>query len=163
MRLARTDLSKICLMGVSVRTNNEREMNPDIAQIPQLISAYHADQVVHAIAHRVTPGVTYVVYTHFDSDEHGDYTCFIGEAVDPLKVEQSDDLDTLQISASTYAKLTAGPGQMPGVVIAAWQRIWAMQPAELGGNRTYRADFEVHDQRAQNTKEAVIDIYLGIE
>ena len=150
-------------MGVSVRTNNEREMSPDTAQIPQLISAYYADQVAHAIAHRVTPGLTYVFYTHFDSDEHGDYTCFIGEAVDPLKVEQSDDLDTLQISASTYAKLTAGPGQMPEVVIAAWQRIWAMPPAELGGKRTYRADFEVHDQRAQNPNEAVIDIYLGIE
>lgn len=163
MLKAMKDLPGFTLQGVSVRTNNAQEMNPETAEIGGLVARYYEEQVAHSLAHRVSPGITYVVYTHFDSDEHGDYTCFIGEAVDPLKAQASEDLDTLRIAASTYAKLTVGPGQMPAMVIAAWQRIWAMSPADLGGKRTYRADFEVHDQRAHNPQEAVIDIYLGIE
>lgn len=50
---------------------------------------------------------------------------------------------------------------MPDIVIQAWQAIWKMTPEDLGGKRTYRADFEIYDQRAQDPQNSVVDIYIG--
>ena len=51
---------------------------------------------------------------------------------------------------------------MPDVVIQAWQHIWTMNGAQLGGKRKYLVDFEVYDQRAMDPNNAIADIYIGI-
>lgn len=33
---------------------------------------------------------------------------------------------------------------------------------QLGGQRAYKADFEVYDQRAADPNSAVLDIYIGL-
>jgi predicted transcriptional regulator YdeE len=48
------------------------------------------------------------------------------------------------------------------VVVEMWQRVWATPKSELGGDRTYKADFEVYDQRAQNPADAVVDLYIAV-
>jgi predicted transcriptional regulator YdeE len=32
----------------------------------------------------------------------------------------------------------------------------------LGGDRTYKSDYEVYDQRAQNPTDAVVDLYVAV-
>lgn len=60
-------------------------------------------------------------------------------------------------------KFTSNPGKMPAVCIDMWQNIWKMNEAGLGGKRAYIADFEVYDQRSQNPKQTVLDIYIGVQ
>ena len=52
---------------------------------------------------------------------------------------------------------------MPGIVVEAWQKIWQMSDSELGGVRSYIADFEIYDERAFDPQNAVVDIYIGIK
>ena len=52
---------------------------------------------------------------------------------------------------------------MPAVLIQAWQSIWNMSERDMGGKRTYRVDFEMYDERAQDPQNTVLDIFIGIE
>ena len=124
---------------------------------------YWGNGIAGGIQHRKFPGVTYAVYTAYESDEHGDYTYFIGEAVESFEGQNVNQFEMLTLPASDYQKFTTNEGSMPEVVIAAWQEIWAMDAASLGGKRKYCADFEVYDERALNPRAAVLDIYIGIE
>lgn len=71
-----SELGAITLVGLTVRTNNKNEMNPDAAKIAALAGSYWANQVANGIKHRFQPGITYAVYTDYESDENGDYTYF---------------------------------------------------------------------------------------
>ncbi len=53
---------------------------------------------------------------------------------------------------------------MPDVVKNAWQKIWHLKDAELGGKRRYHADFEIYDERASDLTHQclVLDLYIGI-
>ena len=123
---------------------------------------YFAENCAANINNRTQPGVTHAVYTDYDSDEHGDYTYFIGAQVDSFD-DQPGDFEQLTIPASQYQKFTTGPGAMPGVVISAWQAIWQMDAEKLGGQRSYIADFEVYDERAADPENTVIDIFIGLK
>jgi predicted transcriptional regulator YdeE len=50
------------------------------------------------------------------------------------------------------------------VVKNAWQKIWQQKDTELGGKRSYHADFEIYDERASDPthQNIVLDLYIGI-
>lgn len=158
----KTVLGNITLVGLSTRTSLKNEMNPETAKIGKMATTYWSEQIANQFKHRVSPGITYSVYTDYESDEYGEYTYFIGEAVKSMDDQDIEKFDHLYIPPSHYQKFTTEAGKMPEVVIAAWQDIWRMTPADLGGNRRYIADFEVYDQRATNPNQTIIDIYIGI-
>jgi len=153
---------EIKLVGLSVRTNNKNETNPQTAHIGKLVGQYWNQEIASQISHKKNPGVTLSVYTDYASDEHGDYTYFIGEEVDSFE-KNSSELTTCTIPAATYQKCTTPAGKMPEVVIQAWQKIWQMTPDDLGSERAYQADFEVYDQRAADPNNTIVDIYIGIK
>lgn len=163
MQKQKTQLAEISLIGLTARTNNKNEINSETAKIAKLAALYWSNQCANSIEHRVKPGITYAVYTDFDSDEHGDYTYFIGEAVDSLQGQDLEKFETITIPESSYQKFTTDPGEMPGVVISAWQNIWAMKESDFGGKRKYVADFEIYDERAADPNNVIIDIYIGME
>ena len=163
MNKEKVKLGGMKLVGLTARTNNKDEMTPGKGKIGPLTHHYWSNQVGDQVKSRTNPGVTYSVYTDFESDEHGEYTYFIGQQVDSCDDQNTDDHSTLTIEPSTYQKFTTAPGPMPQVVIDAWQEIWQMTDEDFEGKRTYLADFEVYDQRAENPNEAVVDIYIGIE
>ncbi len=163
MQEQRIQLPEITLVGLTDRTNNKSEMNPKTSKIATLADLYWGTQVANEIQHRSKPGITYAVYTDYESDEHGDYTYFIGEAVDSLQGQDLEKLKAITIPISSYKMFTTEPGKMPGVVISAWQEIWAMKENDFGGKRKYIADFEVYDERATDPNNMIIDIYIGVE
>lgn len=162
MKASETKLNEIKLVGVTARTSNKLEANPDTAKIGQTLGNYFANNLSQKITNRAKPGVTYCVYTKYDSDEHGAYTYFVGEEVDSF-TDVDPTFEQLTIPSSAYTKFECGPGEMPMVCIDAWKKIWQMQEADLGGKRSYLADFEVYDERAQDYSSAVLDIYIGIK
>ncbi len=154
--------SEIKLVGLSARTNNKNEMNPQTAKIGGLAGHYWSQNVAAQISNRKNPGVTLSVYTEYDSNEHGDYTYFIGEEVNSFENIPSE-LQKLTVPAAKYHKFTTPTGKMPEVVITAWQRIWNMSANELGGQRIYPAEFEVYDERATDPNNTSLDIHIGIK
>lgn len=154
--------NEIKLIGLTTRTNNTNEMNPATGKIGGMIGEFFGNQWATKIAHRKNPGVTLCVYTEYASDEHGDYTYFIGEEVENFDVIP-ENMQKLIIPAIYYQKFTTPSGKMPDVVIQAWQKIWQMTLDELGGKRAYQADFEVYDQRALDPEKSIVDIYIGIK
>jgi predicted transcriptional regulator YdeE len=138
-------------------------MNPDTSKIGALAGAYWSKQIANHFNHRATPGITYSIYTDYESDETGDYTYFIGELVDSTDDQDLSEFKTLTIPGSSYQKFTTEAGKMPEVVISAWQKIWSMNESDFEGKRKYIADFEVYDQRAADPTKAVLDIYIGVK
>jgi predicted transcriptional regulator YdeE len=162
MKKELVDKAEIKLVGLSVRTNNKNEMNPKTSKIGELAGQFWRQNIAAQISHRKNPGITLAVYTEYESDEHGDYTYFIGEEVNSLE-SIPKGLEKLIIPSAVYQKFTTLSGKMPEVVINAWQKIWKMSPDDLGGKRTYQADFEVYDERATDPNNTSLDIYIGIK
>lgn len=154
--------SEIKLVGLSARTNNKNEMNPQTSRIGELAGRYWGRNLAALIPNRKNPGVTLSVYTEYDSDEHGDYTYFVGEEVSSFE-NIPDNFQKLIMPASKYQKFTTPSGKMPEVVITAWQQIWKMTPEDFGGSRVYQADFELYDQRASDPANTSLDIYIGVK
>lgn len=156
-----TALTAIKLVGITARTSNALEMNPETSKIGSTMQKFFASGMQAQIMERKNPGTVFAVYTNYESDEHGQYTYFIGEEV--TSFENIDkEFETLTIPAGNYVNFTSTPGKMPAVCIDMWQNIWKMNAADLGGKRAYIADFEVYDQRSKNPEQAVLDIYIGI-
>jgi predicted transcriptional regulator YdeE len=163
MNKEKISLPSITLVGLSVRTNNADEQNPEKAQIGHLLGQYFQNDVPSKLKDRTNPGTTYMVYTDYASDEHGDYTCFFGEQVDSLDRQNLNELKSMAIPANTYQKFTTETGNMVEVVVKAWQEIWQMTPTDFEGTRNYKADFQIHDHRAADMNNATVDIYVGID
>lgn len=153
---------EIKLVGLTARTNNKNEMNPQTSKIGELAGRFWSQNIANQILNRNNPGVILSVYTEYGSDEHGDYTYFIGEEVSSFE-NTSSELQKLTIPESRYQKFTTPSGKMPEVVIDAWQQIWKMSSADFEGDRAYIADFEVYDQRAIDPANTSLDIYIGIK
>ncbi|EKD53900.1 MAG: DNA-binding protein [uncultured bacterium] len=154
--------AEIKLIGLSARTNNKNEMDPKTSKIGELMGCYFSQNIASQIPNRKNFGITLSVYTEYDSDEHGDYTYFLGEEVNSFE-KIPTGLQTLTILAAKYQKFTTSAGKIPTVVINAWQEIWKMSPTDFGGKRAYKADFEIYDQRASDPENTILDIYIGIK
>lgn len=156
-----TKLPEVKFIGIKCRTNNASEQDPTMAKIGTMIQKYFQTAVPEKIANRSNPGTTYCIYSEYDSDQNGDYTYFIGEEVLAVS-DVLEGMSELTIPAQNYIKFTNGPGSMPEVCISVWQKIWSMTSKELGGLRSYVADFEIYDSRAANPNTTVLDVYVGI-
>ena len=162
MEQTKIQLPSIMLVGITARTNNAAEMEPSSAKIGTTVQKYFHNGLSEKISHRVAPNITYCVYTDYESDASGDYTYFIGEKVDSFD-NLPEGLVSLTIPPQNYIKFTNGPGNMPGVCIDVWKKVWAMNDAQLGGERKYIADFEIYDERASDHNNTILDVYIGVE
>lgn len=154
-------LPEINLVGIKCRTSNLAEMNIATAQIGQMVGKYFSEKISDKISNKKVPEKIYCVYTEYESDFTGEYTFFIGQEVESFD-DIASELYTIVIPSQNYTKFTTEPGVMPDVCINMWKKIWSSTPHELGGERAYIADFEVYDERAINPKNAVLDIYIGV-
>ena len=153
----------LILVGIKGRTSNKREADPSTAIIGSTLARYAQESIPEKIPLRKKAGVTYCVYTEYESDHTGEYTYFVGEEVNELSPEliALHGLQSICIPAQSYTVYTTDPGVMPAVVIDAWRTIWNTPFKEKGVERSYQADFEVYDERASNPQASVVDIYIG--
>lgn len=162
MKKQKLRLPEIKLIGITVRTNNEAEINPLTGKIFGCIQRYFHQALAEKIPHRKKSGTTFCVYTDYESDHTGDYTYFIGEEVD-LFDDCPSNFVSHTIPKQDYVKFTNGPAPMPKVVREPWFKIWQMNEEDLGGKRLYKADFEIYDERASDHQNIILDIFIGIE
>jgi predicted transcriptional regulator YdeE len=123
--------------GISVRTTNREEGNPDTARIGALWQRFFGEETYAATPHRTADTRIFSVYSAYESDAHGAFDVMAGVAV-------SGGTNSVAIEAGDYLVFN-GQGEMPHMVIAAWQRIWQYFEAHPEVVRTYRSDFEAYE------------------
>jgi predicted transcriptional regulator YdeE len=161
MKKTFVDLKEKKIVGISVRTSYEAELDSLKGNIFPCVKKYFHENLAAQIPHRLSPGKTYCIYTQYEKGHLGEYTYFIGEEVSSVEGVPSS-LKVLTIPAQKYAKFTNGPGSMPDVVKKPWAEIWKMSPKELGGTRAFLADFEIYDERAADHQNLILDFFIGL-
>lgn len=137
--------------GLSVRTSNAKEMNPQTASIGSVHQKFDATVVVdYQSGARV-----YGVYYNYESDYNGEYSMMAG--ADKVDKKYADKLETVVLAAGKYMVFKA-QGEVPQVVIETWQKIWAYFSNKGAPHlRSYTTDFEYY----KNQNE--IEIYIALK
>jgi predicted transcriptional regulator YdeE len=145
--------------GWLIRTNNADEAGGK-GKIGPLWHRIMGQNLVGQIPHR-SDGALYVVYSNYASNEKGDYDYLVG-----ARVSSVDSLPAgmtwRKVEPGAYAVILTDKGQMPGVLQAAWARIWKMTPTDLGGKRAFLTDYEIYDERSADMQSAQVEIRVGL-
>ncbi|MBS0185280.1 MAG: GyrI-like domain-containing protein [Proteobacteria bacterium] len=149
------------IMGLKVRTSTKDEFNPATAKIGPLIQKFWLENIPNKIPHPKNLNHQISSYSHYENEDKGAYDYLFGLEVPKNEISPLE-LSSLIIQGGSYVKFTSSPGPMPDIVIQMWQAIWKMSPAELGGVRAYKTDFELYDERTQDAQHAIVEIYIGI-
>jgi len=154
-----TKVQSFTVVGITARTSNAKEMTP-AGVIGKLWGRLMQENLLEKIPNRADEN-TVAVYTDYTSDKNGEYTFILGAKVS-RDSEIPSGMVAKKIPAGKYAVFTSERGPASKVVPEIWQKINALPRSSPGGDRTYRSDFEVYDERARNPQDAVVDVYLGI-
>jgi len=147
------------VVGIAVRTSNAEQMTPE-RPIGKQWERLFKEGVLAAIPNKADGNIV-ALYTEYASDKDGEYTYALGARV--TKVESVPaGMVVKNVPAGRYAVFTSEKGPVQKVVVEMWQKVWATPKSALGGDRTYKADFEVYDQRAKNPADSVVDLYVSV-
>jgi predicted transcriptional regulator YdeE len=147
------------VVGIAVRTSNREQMTA-ARPIGKQWERLFKEGVLAAIPNKADGNIV-AVYSEYASDKDGEYTYLLGARV--RKVQSVPAGMTVEnVPAGRYAVFTSERGPVEKVVVEMWRRVWETPKNALGGDRTYKADFEVYDQRAQNPTDAVVDLYVAV-
>jgi predicted transcriptional regulator YdeE len=137
-----------------VRTTNQ---NGQAAQdIPALWNRFLTEGIAEKIPNKIDNAI-YCIYTDYERDHTRPYTTILGCKVSTVEAIP-EGMVSKTIEAATYAKHTAQGSLLQGVVFNAWTQIWN---ADLP--RTFTADFEVYDEKAQNPENAEVEIFVAVQ
>lgn len=146
--------------GYSVRTNNADEMSGQ-GRIGNLWQRFAQQDLAASIPNRVDQSLI-VVYSGYASDEQGEYSYLLGARVSSVQ-HLPPQLSYGTVVAGPYAVFTTAVGPRVPVLQAAWQKIWSSAPADLGGHRAFRTDYELYDRRSADADRAQIEIHIGLK
>jgi predicted transcriptional regulator YdeE len=150
------------VIGIAASTSNAKEAGPD-AIIGKQWHRFMSDDLINKIPNRVDQTI-YAVYTDYTSDANGQYTLILGAKVRPIPNPKiPDGMVIKSVPAGRYAVFTTERGPVIQVVVDTWKQIWAYYQSPQNGQRAYQADFEVYDQRAADSNNAQVDIYVGLK
>jgi len=137
MEPTRQRIEAFQVAGLTVRTTNREEAAPASARIGALWGRFFDEQTYESTPHRTPDARIYGVYSAYASDANGAFDVSVGVAV-------SDGADSVAIEAGDYLVFDA-QGEMPQMVISAWQRIWHYFEQHPRIVRRFRSDFEAYE------------------
>jgi len=147
------------VIGLAVRTNNNQEASGQ-GEIPKLWQRFMQQGIADKIPNRAEQNLI-VVYTDYESDQHGEYTYLIGSRVSST-ADVPAGLTLKEVPAGYYAILESGTGPAQVVVPKIWQQIWSMSPKDLGGQRAFQADYEVYPQ-GFDPQNVQVTLHIGLK
>jgi predicted transcriptional regulator YdeE len=147
------------VVGISTRTTNAKEMTADGA-IGKMWGRLFQEGVLAKIPNKADQRIV-AVYTDYASDHEGEYTYVLGARV-TSDAEVPAGMVAKKIPAGKFAVFTSEKGPAPQVVPALWMKIASLPKTAAGGDRAYRADFEIYDERAMDPGNLQMDVYVGI-
>jgi len=147
------------VVGISARTSNAKEMTPD-GVIGKQWGRLMQEGLLAKIPNKADENIV-AVYTDYASDHNGEYTYLLG-----ARVTSDGSVPTgmiaKKIPAGRYAVFTSEKGVAQKVVSELWMKINSLPKTAVGGDRVYRADFEIYDERAMDPQNLQMDAYVGI-
>lgn len=147
------------VVGIEARTSNAREMTGE-GIIAKQWARFVNDNLLAQIPNR-SDGAILAVYSDYASDKDGEYAFMIGAQVTSTTGAPAG-MVARRVPAGRYAVFTSELGPVQKVVVATWQKIWSMSKSAPGGDRAYKVDFEIYDQRASDPRNAQVEIHVGI-
>ena len=148
------------VVGISTRTSNAKEMTAD-GVIGKQWGRIMQDGLLGKIPNRADKAIV-AVYADYASDHNGEYTYVLGARV-TSDAEVPAGMVAKRVPAGRYAMFTTEKGPAAKVVPEAWMRINSLPKSDVGGDRVYRADFEIYDERASDPQNSQVDVYVGIK
>jgi len=151
---------EILVVGISQRTNNAAEAGA-AGVIPKAWARFMKEGLLQKIPNRVD-GSVIALYTDYAGDKDGDYMFLLGARVENAS-QVPAGMVLKHVPDGKYATILSERGAVSAVVPAAWKRIWSMSREDLGGERAYKADYEVYDQRSADPQNAQVEIRVGLK
>ena len=145
--------------GIAVRTGNAAEMTPN-GSIGKQWARLMQDNILAKIPGRADASIV-AVYTDYASDKDGEYTFLLGARV-TAETPLPPGIVAKKIPGGRFAVFTTAKGPGPKVVPETWMHINSLPKSFPGGDRVYRADYEIYDERAPDPENVQADIYVGI-
>ena len=143
------------IIGISTETTNENGKSAE--DMGKLWRQFYSKNIPSQIPNKMSDEI-YSIYTDYESDYTGKYTCVIGLKVNSLE-QIPNGLIGREFKGGNYQKFIA-KGEMPNAVVEMWEKIWA-KDKEL--KRKYTTDFEVYEQNFQNRENSEIKIFIATE
>lgn len=156
--ITRKEIPGFTVIGIEARSDNAKESTAE-GVIPKQWQKFFGEGIPAQIPNKTGPNF-YAVYTDYASDHTGEYTYIVGAPVKGGTAPPSG-MVVKQVPAGQYALFTTEKGPFAKVMPAAWQHIFRLED-EGKLKRTYKTDFEIYDQRAQDPQDAQVDIYIGV-
>ena len=145
--------------GIAIRTSNAKEMTAE-GVIGKQWGRLMQEGLFEKIPNKADRSII-AVYTDYASDKNGEYTFLLG-----ARVTSDSNLPSRMVAkkipAGRFALFTTEKGPAPKVIPETWMRINSLPKTAVGGDRVYRADFEVYDERAMDPQNLQADVYVGI-
>lgn len=148
------------VIGIAERTTNAREMSGE-GVIGKQWGRFMQESLLAQIPNKADTSIIAVI-TDYVSDKDGEYTHLIGARVTSA-ADVPEGMVLKKVPAGRYAIFTSEKGPVAQVVVGTWQKIWVQPKSAPGGNRAYKADYEVYDERAGDSQNAQMDVHVGIK
>ncbi|SFU07965.1 Predicted transcriptional regulator YdeE, contains AraC-type DNA-binding domain [Algoriphagus locisalis] len=143
------------IIGIATRTSNTSAKAAE--DLGALWGKFFEEQIGGKISGKVSEDI-FAIYTDYESDYTGEYTCLIGYQVGSLE-NAAEGLVAREFDGGKHIKFVAA-GKMPEAVVETWQKIWA-KDSEL--ERKYTADFEVYGAKSQQGDNSEVDIFIAVK
>ncbi len=147
------NISAKTIIGMSLRTNNVRESNPDTSSIPIMWKNFFEYNVMAAIPQQLDPMSVYAVYFDYESDSTEDYTLLIG--LQSGSTQTPNNLKLIEIPEGKYLVFKVLEASPMGIKDT-WAGIEGYFSQEGEHARAYTTDFELYQGRSD------IAIYISI-
>lgn len=128
--------------GITVRTRNSDEMNPETSRIGGLWDRFFSESWEHKLPRPGADGRIFGVYSAYESNEHGAFDVTAGVAA-PEGSEVVGGASTIAVEAGHYL-VFHGQGSMPQMVIDAWGEVWRYFGENPQIQRRFTTDFEAY-------------------
>lgn len=153
------ELPTFTVIGIQCRTENAREASGK-GCIGQQWERLFGEGILDKIPGKLDKSII-AVYTDYADDKDGEYTYVLGAKVKPETVAP-EGMAKVTVGGGRFALFTSDKGPVTQVVPGTWKRIWETPKSQPGGDRVYRSDFEVYDQRAVDPQNSQVDVYIRI-
>lgn len=141
------------IIGMGLRTNNERESHPDTASIPLMWKNFFEYNVMASVPQQLDPMTVYCTYSDYESDSMGDYTVIIG--LQSGATDKPSNLNLITIEEGNYLVFKVLEASPTGIKDT-WAGIEGYFAQEGEYQRSFTTDFEIYQGRDD------ISIYISI-
>jgi len=154
------DESGFTVIGIEAHTSNAKEMTAK-GVIGKQWARFMKENLAAQIPNKSDSAIL-AVYTDYASDKDGEYTFILGARVTSA-TDVPNGMIAKKVQLGHYAIFTSEKGPVAKVVSETWQRIWSIPKSSPGGDRTYKTDYEVYDERAANPENVQVEVHIGVK